>query len=260
MTESLTKQEIKKIIMKELPGLIKKDLTIRNFILKLTSAHYADRKKTEDRFEKLLEELRRDREEWNKKWEENLKKWKENEKRWEENERRWQENEKKWEENQKVINRILEEIKLLRERQEAESKRLDRRIDTTIGALGARWGLFTEESFRSALKGILEESFNVKVERYTDFDAEGKVFGRPDQIEFDLIIYNNTLILTEIKSSVSHEELYAFWRKVQFYEEKHNKEVKRKIIISPMVEDKAKELAEEFGIEVYSRAEAVKMD
>lgn len=32
-----------------------------------------------------------------------------------------------------------------------------------IGALGARWGLASEASFRDALKGILEKSLGVQV-------------------------------------------------------------------------------------------------
>ncbi len=46
-----------------------------------------------------------------------------------------------------------------------EIQRVDRRIDQTIGTLGARWGIMSEETFRNPLRGILEENFGVKVER-----------------------------------------------------------------------------------------------
>lgn len=131
-------------------------------------------------------------------------------------------------ENERVISQMLEEIRLLRERQEADSKRLDRKFDSTIGALDARWGLSKEESFRNGLKAILEDTFPVKVERYHDFYTEGIVFGKPDQVKLDLIIYDNTLILAEIKSSMSKADMHAFYKKVSFYEAKHNVKDKEK--------------------------------
>lgn len=268
---ALTKREIKDLIIKELPQLIKKDLRIRNLIFELTRKWYAEKEKTEDRFDRIIKRLeendRRWQEnqrhlerlerEWNERWQTNQKHLERLEREWNE---RWQENQKKWQENQKVINQMLEEIKLLRERQESESKRLDSKFDQTIGALGARWGLSTEESFRNGLRAILQDTFGVKVERYHDFDPDGIVFGRPDQVELDLIIYNNTLILAEIKSSMSRADMHAFNKKVIFYETKHNVKVQRKIVISPMVDNYAMELAKDLGIEVYSYVDRVKFN
>jgi len=293
MQKALTKKEIKEIILKELPGLIKRDPKTREFILQLAQERFADKKKTEDRFEALLQEIKSLREEgekrwqenlkrlermeiewnkkweenekrwqetqaeWNKKWEENQKRWEENEKRWqetqaewnkkwEENQKRWEENEKRWQENQKVINQILNEIKLLH-----------RKHDTSIGALGARWGFRAERSFRDAIKGILEESFPVSVQRYHAMDEEGMVFGRPDQIELDLIVKDGEVIIAEIKSSISKGDVAAFIRKVEFYTKKEERTVTRKLLISPMIDSSAKEFAESAGIEVYGYPEEV---
>jgi len=292
MHKALSKKEIKEIILTELPKLIKKDLRTREFILQLAQERFADKKKTEDRFEALLKEIKSLREEGERRWEEtrrwwneNLKKWKENEKRWQETQaewnKKWQENQerlermeaewnrkwqetqaewnKKWEENQKVINKMLEEIRLLRERQEAESKRIDRKFDITIGALGARWGLRAEGSFRNAIKGILEESFPVKVERYHERDEEGVVFGRPDQLELDLIIKNGEVIVAEIKSSISKGDVAIFIKKVEFFIKKEGRPVSRKILISPMIDSSAKEFAESSGIEIYSYPEELNL-
>ncbi len=259
MPRAITKKELKELIIKELPGLIRKDLSLRRFIIDLTAERYPDKKKTEDRFDRILRRL----EENDKRWEENQKRLERIEiewnKRWEENQKRWEENEGKWEENQKIINRMLEEIRLLREWQEAEAKRVDRKFDSTIGALGARWGLMAEESFRNGLKAILEDSFKVRVERYHDFDSEGIVFGRPDQIELDLLIYDNTLIIAEIKSSMSKSDMYSFIKKIEFYESKHNVKAHRRIVISPMVDPKALEVAKAYGIEVYNYADEVNL-
>ena len=164
----------------------------------------------------------------------------------EEQARKWEAQDQKWEENQATINAMLQEI-----------RDLSRKHDSTIGALGARWGLHTEQSFRNALKGILENSFGVEVLNVTEFDDEGEVFGRPDQVELDVIIQDGTLILCEIKSSMSKSDMYAFDRKVRFYEKRHSRKAHRAVVISPMVERRAREVAQKLGIEVYSYAEDV---
>ncbi|MEA3414856.1 MAG: DUF3782 domain-containing protein [Thermodesulfobacteriota bacterium] len=218
--ETQTNKEIKKIIMTQLPRIMKTDPDMRRFILSVTHEQYADKKGTESRFDRIMDELKRDREA----------------------------RDKKWEANQKTINEILASIKAA-----------DRRFNSTIGALGSRWGLRSEGTFRDGLKAILEESFGVKVERYEDYDHDGIVFGRPDQIEMDVIIYNGTLILCEIKSSISKSEMYTFWRKKEFYEKKHDRKVSRVMVISPMIDNIAKKVAENLNIELYGYADDVKI-
>ncbi len=217
--QSQTSEEIKKVIKAELPRLMEEDADIRRFILNVTRERYPDRRETESRFDRVLDQLVRDREA----------------------------QEKKWEENQKVIREMLTSIKTV-----------DRRIDSTIDALGARWGLRAEGAFRHGLRGILEESFGVKVERYEDFDHEGSVFGRPDQVELDLIVHDGTLILCEIKSSVCKSDVYAFRRKKDFYEKKHDRKADRAMVISPMIDERAGRVAKELNIETYGYAEDVR--
>jgi hypothetical protein len=95
------------------------------------------------------------------------------------------------------------------------------------------------------------------VRNVTAFDDKGEVFGRPDQVELDVIVHNGVLILCEIKSSISKSEMYTFERKVRFYEKRHGRQADRMLVISPMVDSRAQTLAEALGIEVYSYAEAV---
>ncbi len=285
MEPQLTQEQIKKIIMTELPKIIQSDPEVRSHVLAITSDRYADREKTGDRIDRILDELKRDREasdarwrasekkwaelqeerkqkweenrkQWEKnekQWEKNEKQWEKNDKRWEKNEKQWEKNWKQWEKNQKVINEMLASIKQM----DAKYEATDRKFDSSIGALGARWGIHSEASFRRGLRSILEESFSVKVERYQDFDHEGTVFGQPDQIEMDVIIHNETLILCELKSSISKSQMYAFWRKKEFYENKHQRKANRIIVISPMVDESAKVVAENLGIEVFSYADKV---
>ncbi len=250
-------QQIKQVILRELPGILQRDPEVREFILRLAREHFADKVETESRFDRLLEELRRDREEQARRWDEQARQWAENEQRWRETQadlrarwedqaRRWEEQERKWEENQKIIRQML-----------ADVQALSRKHDSTIGALGARWGLFAEQSFRSALQGILHDTFGVHVTHVTEYDDEGFVFGHPDQVELDLIIRDGVLILCEIKSSMSKGDMYLFERKVRFYEKKHHCQVSRMVVISPMVEKAARQVAERLGIQVYSYAEEV---
>ncbi|MBN1873155.1 MAG: DUF3782 domain-containing protein [Anaerolineae bacterium] len=246
-------QHIRQVIRQELPGLLQRDREFREWVLTLTREQYADKRETESRFDRVLDELRRDREEntrkWeeqNRKWEDQNRKWEDQNRKWDEQNHRWEEQNRKWDENQASINAMLAEIRLL-----------SRKHDSTLGALGARWGLHTEQSFRSALAGILVDSFGVEVINVTEYDDTGEVFGRPDQVELDVIIQNGMLILCEIKSSVSRAEMYVFDRKVTFYERRHERKATRKIVISPMVEDRAWTVAKKLGIEVYSYAEDV---
>lgn len=246
--QSQTTEEIKKLIMAELPNLIKKEPDIRDFILNITGDRYAGRTETESRFDRVMGELKRDREAREKKWEAREKRWEAQDKKVEIQEKRWEAQEKKWEENQRVIHEMLAAI-----------KNVDRRIDSTIGALGSRWGLQAEGAFRDGLKAILEESFGVKVERYEDYDHEGVIFGRPEQIELDLIIKDATLVICEIKSSMSKSEMYVFWRKKEFYEAKHNLKAARVLVISPMIDPKAMVVAKDLGIETYGYAGDVRI-
>jgi len=202
-----------------------------------------DREEQSRKWDENQEALRRDREEQSRKWDENQEALRRDR---EEQSSRWAEQDAKWADNQKVINQMLQEIRVL-----------SRKHDSTIGALGSRWGLHTEQSFRSALKAILEDSFAVEVQNVTEFDEAGYVFGHPDQVELDIIIKDGLLIICEIKASMSRSDVYTFGRKVEFYEQEHQRKATRKLVISPMVDEYAQRVAKKLGIEVYSYAEAV---
>ena len=229
-------EETRQIILKELPKIIETDEEVRRLILDLTSKQFADKRETESRFDRILDELKRDREEQSRRWEEQNKK--------------WEKQNIKWEENQKVLNDLMEEIKKMGRRMDSN----DKRFKSSIGALGARWGLYSEESFRNGLKAILEETFQVEVIHVNEWDDSGVVFGRPDQIELDIIIKNNHLLICELKSSISKPDMYVFEKKVRFYEDRHRCKCDRMLVISPMVDPRAEPVAQKLGIEVYSHS------
>jgi len=162
------------------------------------------------------------------------------------------------EETEDRFTRMLNELARDREAQsrkwEESNRRFDetnRRIDRSIGALGARWGMQSERAFRDALAGILVESFGVKVINVNEFDDAGEVFGRPDQVELDVIIKNGLLILCELKSSMSKSDMHTFERKVRFYERRHKRQATRMIVVSPMIDDRARRVGAQLGIEMY---------
>ena len=64
-----------------------------------------------------------------------------------------------------------------------------------------------ESSFRESLKDTLESRLDVEVLNITEYDAEGFVFGHPDQIEFDIVIKNGQLMMCEIQSSMSKSDI-----------------------------------------------------
>jgi len=225
-------REVKELIMQELPGILQEDVEMQRFILRISSRHFADKAETESRFDRLLDDLRRDREEQSKRWEEQSK--------------RWTEQNTRWDENQATINQMLRSI-----------QDLAHKHDSTIGALGARWGLHTEQSFRNALKGILEEFFDIQVINVVEYDDTGEVFGRPDQVELDVIIKDSQLLICEIKSSMSKADVVIFDRKVKFYEKKHQRQASGVLVISPMVDRRAQAVADNLGIQVYSHAQDV---
>jgi hypothetical protein len=246
--------EIRALIQRELPRAIAEEPAIRDFVLRTVSEYYTPRTEFDEKFDRVMAELQRDREEQARKWDENNRKWDENNRKWEEDNRKWEEDNRKWHEN----NQRLDRMEAQNHATLAEIQKANRRYESTIGALGSRWGLYSEASFRNALKAILEESFGVEVMNLNEYDQDGIVFGRTDQVEIDVIIKNGVVILCEIKSSMSKSDMYVFDRKATFYENRHQRSVTRKIVICPMVDHRALPVAENLGIEIYSFSDQVK--
>jgi len=247
----MTMTDLKAQLQAELPELLKQDNNFRQWLEQLIRQTAVMPESFDTRFERMLQEFAADRAEQRRKWDEHDRAWEEWSAKFdahaEEQRRTWDEqNRSKWDEQNRKNNELLEEIKLSRSRQ-----------DQGIGALEARWGIASEHSFRAALKGILEKSFGVEVLNVNEFDDEGTIFGAPDQVEIDIIIKNGELILCELKSSMSKSDMYIFDRKVRYYERRHQRQVQRKIAVSPMVPPPVRAVADKLGIEVFGHAEDV---
>ncbi len=145
--------------------------------------------------------------------------------------------------------RTDEELKKLREDMREELAFTRRHLD----ALGARWGLMAEESFREGIRALIEKEFGWKVEKWVRFDSEGFVFKRPATIEIDLAISDGKIILIEIKSHVDDDDVHVFSGKAKFYEKIEGRKPDRLMIVTPYVEESALNVAKECQIEVYTK-------
>jgi hypothetical protein len=126
-------------------------------------------------------------------------------------------------------------------------------VERHISALGARWGLMSEEAFREGLKGILEKEFKLKVEHWSSYDESGIVYGYPSLVEIDLAIHDGKIILIEVSSHVRPSDVALFKRKANVYERLTGNKPEKLMIITPYAEDKAKEACIKHGIELYTK-------
>ncbi len=263
--KSIVRSELPKYIKEELPQLMQDNEEVRTFIIQLTRQYYADKLQTENQFDILLRQIRDESRKRDEKWEAYTKKqdekweaytkkqdekWeaytKKQDEKWEEQDRKWEEQNRNWHKQMQKNDEMFEEL-----------RKMQRKHESSIGALGARWGINSEVSFRKTLESILKENFGVKVINFEETDKEGIVFGHPSQIELDIIIKNGLLIICEIKSSISKADMFYFANKVRYYEKKKNKTANRKIVVSPMIDKRAYTVAEELGIECFTHAEDV---
>ena len=218
-------------------------------------------KEQNDRWNEQAERWKEQAERWNKlgdRWNEQAERWHEQAERWKEQAERWSKQDLRWAQEDQRWEELAADRKAQDARINQRFERLEgdlQQIKLSIGALGARWGLSAEESFRSALAGILTESYSVTVQNVSFQDSDGKVFGRPDQVEIDIVVANGVCMAIEIKSSVDKQAIYLFDRKVQAYSEREERTVNRKIVISPMVDSRAFRVAKELGIEVFTRSD-----
>jgi len=285
-----TLESIKETVKRELPTWLESDPSFRAAILAITADRYPRREETSDWFHQTLDERRRERERQDALWRKNDERLEherqEAERKWEANQAELkalrEEQSRKWEANQAELKALREEqnrkweanqaeLKALRDEQNRkweanqselktlheESLALGKRLDRSIGGLGARWGLRSEKAFRDALAGILEKTFGVEVINVNEYDDTGEVFGRPEQIEIIVIIRNGLLILCELKSSIDKAGMYGFERKARFYERRHQRQADRLIVVSPMIESRAQEVARRLGIETSGEPEEV---
>jgi hypothetical protein len=208
----------------------------------------------------ILNELKKLREDFNRHIELEEKRWEENNRRWEEAYKRFEAIEAELRSLREESIRLREDFNKLREDfnklYESVMKRLDlfeKRIERRITALGARWGIESENAFREAMRGVIEEVLGAgRVERWRYYDDKGEVYGFPSQVEVDLVVKDNVHVLVEIKASTSSGDVLEFWRIGNLYSKVMGVKP-RLVLITPFIDDKGLNTAKKLGVEVYTK-------
>ncbi|KUO93546.1 MAG: hypothetical protein AT717_06760, partial [Vulcanisaeta sp. CIS_19] len=129
-------------------------------------------------------------------------------------------------------------------------QRSHEKLAASITALGYRYGIYTEDVFRDAIKYLIEDLLKVyEVRRWTYYDNEGVVFGYPSVIDVDVLIRDNEHILIEYKASIDRGDIAELAREGILYE-RVNKVKPKLLIVGPVVRKRALELAKALNIEV----------
>jgi len=145
-------ETLKKQILAELPQWIEEDPAFRVMLARLLRGEFADRAQTESRFDRVLDELRRDREAQTRKWEEQNRKWEEQTRQWreakEESDRRWEEQNRKWEEQTRQWREAKEESDRKWEEEKRRWEELSKERKQAWEEQNRKWREAKEESDR----------------------------------------------------------------------------------------------------------------
>jgi hypothetical protein len=148
----------------------------------------------------------------------------------------------------KRLDRHEDEIAKLRE----DMNRGFELVNRYISALGARWGIMTEDAFRDGLRGLLDRELGLKVEKWRAYDEAGMVFGYPSDVEVDIAVKDEKLILIEVSSHVRASDILQFMRKAELYQRKTGKKPDRLLVVTPYADEKALEASKRLEVEVYT--------
>jgi hypothetical protein len=150
-------------------------------------------------------------------------------------------------EAQKRTEHQVEELAKAQKDTERSIQRLSDTMEFKLGGLGRRWGIGSESSFRRGLAEILSDT-GYEVFNYVESDTEGVVFGRPAEIEIDIIIKGDRTIVVEIKSSVSKSDVFIFMKKGDFYKHISGRQIDKLLMITPFIDDSARVVAGQYDI------------
>ncbi|WP_288104760.1 DUF3782 domain-containing protein [Thermofilum sp.] len=153
------------------------------------------------------------------------------------------------ERHDRKFNKVVNEIKKLRE----DFNKLSMRVEVTIGSMGRGWGEDLErmvlEIFREALEKRGIEPGKVEKLRFTDRD--GSITGvRGRIVDVDVSVRDGKLYLVEVKSRAELDHVEALYEKVRAVEKYLAKSVSGVFLVAVNVDKEAYDRARELGIEV----------
>ena len=111
---------------------------------------------------------------------------------------------------QKRTEERIEELTEAQKRTESEMKSGFKSLSDQIAALGSRWGIYNEATFRGTIKGILEKQEGITI-----------TSGYYGDREVDVIIRNGEHILLEITSRMKHSDIEKILASGDDYRNQH---------------------------------------
>jgi len=112
-----------------------------------------------------------------------------------------------------------------------------RRLWLALNALGARWGVFSEDAFRSGVRELLKDA-GYTVDRWVYYDDKGYVYGYPSEVELDIIIKDGRTLAVEITSALKRGDLQQIRRKVELFSMVTSRRVDAIYVVTPFIHDK----------------------
>jgi len=120
---------------------------------------------------------------------------------------------------------------------EASLREEMRKLWLALNALGARWGVFSEDAFRSGVRELLKDA-GYTVDRWVYYDDKGYVYGYPSEVELDIIIKDGRTLAVEITSALKRGDLQQIRRKVELFGMVTSRRVDAVYVITPFIHDK----------------------
>jgi len=112
-----------------------------------------------------------------------------------------------------------------------------RRLWLALNALGARWGVFSEDAFRSGVRELLRDA-GYAVDRWVYYDDSGYVYGYPSEVELDVIARDGRTFAVEIMSALRRGDLQQIRRKVELFGAITGRKVDAVYVITPFIHDR----------------------
>jgi len=106
-----------------------------------------------------------------------------------------------------------------------------------LNALGARWGVFSEDAFRSGVRELLKDA-GYTVDRWVYYDDKGYVYGYPSEVELDIVIKDGRTLAVEITSALKRGDLQQIRRKVELFSTVTGRRIDAVYVITPFIHDK----------------------
>jgi hypothetical protein len=219
----MDKATILQIIKEHLPQLLREDERFRYEIKGLLAETFSSK----EEFQAVLEEVRALREDTN---------------------RRFEETNQRIEALREDTNRRFEEVNRRFDHQDDQIYQ----IRLELSAISGRLGRGMEEVIRRTIERFSGLHFR-EVKRLILEDEEGEVFGTRAQIEFDAYLEDTDSFVVEVKTHIRTDDVYTLKKKVEYAQRRLQKSL-NPIVISSSIDQRAKRLCDELGIQVISQS------